>query len=112
MGPKTVLVTSLHAEDTPTNSLDLLVSASDGVFRVRTPLLDISVNGAGDAIAALFFFHILKTESAAKALSLAASSVFGLLKKTHETGGREIALIAAQDEFVSPSRIFQPEKIG
>jgi pyridoxine kinase len=112
MGPKTVLVTSLHVDDTPKNSLDLLASAPDGVFRVRTPLLDISVNGAGDAVAALFFFHFLKEESVAKALSLAASSVFGVLQKTKETGAREIALIAAQDEFVNPSRVFQPKQIG
>jgi pyridoxine kinase len=111
MGPKTVLVTSLHVEDTPKNSLDLLASAPDGVFRVRTPLLDISVNGAGDAIAALFFFHFLKTGSAAKALSLAASSVFGVLKKTHETGAREIALVAAQEEFVKPSKLFSAQTV-
>jgi len=111
MGPRTVLVTSLHVEDTPKDSIDMMAFGPDGGFRVRTPLLDISVNGAGDAIAALFFFHLLKTGSTALALSNAASSVFGVLKRTLENGAREIALIAAQDEFVKPSRIFQPEKI-
>ena len=51
-----------------------------GAFRVRTPKLPISVNGAGDAIAALFFAHYLRGGSAAEALSRAASSVFGLLQ--------------------------------
>ena len=111
MGPRTVLVTSLHVEDTPKDSIDMMAFGPDGGFRVRTPLLDISVNGAGDAIAALFFFHLLKSGSTALALSIAASSVFGVLKRTLENGAREIALIAAQDEFVKPSRIFQPEKI-
>lgn len=111
-GPKTILVTSLHVEDTPKDSIDLLVSGSDGKYRLRTPLLDISVNGAGDAIAALFFFHLLKTKSSAEALANAASSIFGLMKRTKDAGSREILLVAAQDEFVSPSRKFNAEKIG
>lgn len=111
-GPKTILVTSLHVEDTPKDSIDLLVSGADGQFRLRTPLLEISVNGAGDAIAALFFFHLLKTGSSAEALSNAASSIFGLMKRTKEAGAREILLIAAQDEFVTPTHKFRAEKIG
>lgn len=111
IGPKTVLVTSLHVEDTPPDSIDLLASGPDGKFRLRTPLLDISVNGAGDAIAALFFFHLLKTKSSAEALANAASSIFGLMKRTKEAGSREILLIAAQDEFVTPSHRFRAEQI-
>jgi len=111
-GPQWILVTSLHVEDTPKDSIDLLVSGPDGQFRLRTPLLDISVNGAGDAIAALFFFHLLKTKSSAEALSNAASSIFGLMKSTKEAGSREILLIEAQDEFVNPSRKFRAEKIS
>jgi pyridoxine kinase len=111
-GPKTILVTSLHVEDTPKDSIDLLASGPDGQFRLRTPLLDISVNGAGDAIAALFFFHLLKTKSSAQALESAASSIFGLMKRTKEAGSREILLIEAQDEFVTPTQNFRAEKIG
>lgn len=111
IGPKTVLVTSLHVEDTPADSIDLLAAGPDGKFRLRTPLLDISVNGAGDAIAALFFFHLLRTGSSAEALANAASSIFGLMKRTKEAGSREILLIAAQDEFVAPSHRFRAEKI-
>lgn len=111
MGPRTVLVTSLHTEETPKDSIDLIAFGPDGGFRVRTPLLDLSVNGAGDMIAALFFFHVLKSGSTAQALSLAASSVFGILKKTFDSGVREIALIAGQDEIVKPSRIFRTEPV-
>ena len=111
MGPKTVLVTSLHVDATPKDSVDLLAFGSDGGFHVRTPLLDLTVNGAGDMIAALFFFHVLKSGSTAQALSLAASSVFGILKKTFDAGAREIALIAAQDEIVKPSRVFRAEPV-
>ena len=82
--PRVVLVTSLRLDDTPADVLDLV--ASDGIdrYRLRTPLLPVVVNGAGDAIAALFFAHHLSTGSAAEALSLAASSLFGVLNRTAE----------------------------
>jgi pyridoxine kinase len=112
MGPKTVLVTSLHLEDTPKDALDLLGSGPDGRFRVRTPLLDMNVNGAGDAIAALFFVHVLRSGSTADALSKAASSIFGVLKRTQEAGAREILLVAAQEELVRPSRVFRAEALA
>ena len=112
MGPKTVLVTSLHVEDTPKDAIDFLACGPEGRFRLRTPLLDISVNGAGDAIAALFFFHVLKSGSTADALSKAASSIFGFLKRTQEAGAREIQLVAAQEELVRPSRVFPPEALA
>jgi pyridoxine kinase len=112
MGPKTVMVTSLHVADTPKDSIDLIASGSDGRFRVRTPLLSISVNGAGDAIAALFFAHCLRTGSTAEALSLAASSIFGLLRRTAAAGSREILLVEAQEEFVRPKQVFRAEPVA
>jgi pyridoxine kinase len=74
---------------------------------VRTPRLDVSVNGAGDAIAALFLAHWLETRSAGEALGRAAASVFGLLARTEAARSREILLVDAQEEFVAPSRTFE-----
>ena len=82
-----------------------------GFWRVRTPKLSISVNGAGDAIAALFFVHYARTRSAATALGEASASIYGLLKRTEEAGSREILTVAAQDEFVSPTRRFEVEEV-
>jgi pyridoxine kinase len=112
MGPKTVLVTSLHVEDTPNDAVDLLACGPDGQFRLRTPLLELAVNGAGDAIAALFFLHLLKTGSTAAALSQSASSIFGLLRRTQEAGAREILLVEAQEEIVRPSKIFPASSVA
>ena len=106
LGPRTVLVTSVEVEDTPDDAIDLIAADGDEAWRVRTPKLDVSVNGAGDAIAALFFVHLLRSGSAATALGEAAASVYGLLKRTADEGSREILLVAAQDEVVTPSTRF------
>jgi pyridoxine kinase len=111
LGPRTVLTTSLVAEDTPDDAVDLLASEGGRHVRVRTPRLGLSVNGAGDAIAALFLAHWLRTRSASDALSAAAASVFGLLERTEQAGSREILLVAAQDELVHPSRTFPVEEV-
>jgi len=111
MGPKVIMVTSLQTEETPADSIDLLASGPEGRFRVRTPKLDLAVNGAGDAIAALFLVHWKTTGSVAEALARAASSAYGLLVRTAAAGSREILTVAAQDEFVTPSQVFVPEKI-
>jgi pyridoxine kinase len=112
LGPRAILVTSLHTGETPGDSIDLLACDDAGCFRLRTPKLPIAVNGAGDAIAALFFFHYLRSNSAAEALARAASSIFGVLRRTAEADAGEILLIEAQEELVSPSRIFEAEHLA
>jgi pyridoxine kinase len=105
-GPGCVLLTSLTTDETPADRIDMMTFA-EGVFhRLRTPRLQLSVNGAGDAIAALFLFHQLRTGSAVAALEAAGSSIYGLLRRTEEAGSREILTVAAQEEFVSPSQLF------
>ncbi|MCK8787475.1 pyridoxal kinase PdxY [Roseomonas sp. NAR14] len=108
-GPRCVLVTSLHTAETPADSIELLAAEGGGFWRLRTPLLPISVNGAGDAIAALFLFHRLRTGSAAAAMEAAGSSIHGLLRRTAEAGSREILTVAAQEEFVAPGTRFAAE---
>ncbi len=110
-GPKVVLVTSLLTEETPDDAIDLMAADAQGTFRVRTPKIDISVSGAGDAIAALFYVHYLRDGSAASALAKASASIYGLLKRTKDAGSREILTVAAQDEFVTPSHQFTPEAV-
>ena len=106
-GPACVLLTSLETETTPADCFDMM-TFSDGVFHLlRTPRLGLTVNGAGDAIAALFLYHRLRTGSSVAALEAAGSSVHGLLRRTAEAGSREILTVAAQDEFVTPTQRFQ-----
>jgi pyridoxine kinase len=105
-GPRCVLLTSLATSDTPAGSICLLAAEGGAFWRVVTPKLPLSVNGAGDAIAALFLFHRLRSGSAREALEAAGSSIFGLLRRTAEAGSREILTVAAQEEFVAPTTRF------
>jgi pyridoxine kinase len=108
-GPRCVMVTSLRTAETPEGTIELLAGEGGEFWRLRTPMLPLSVNGAGDAIAALFLFHRLRWGEPRVALSAAASSIYGLLRRTAEAGSREILTVAAQEEFVTPSRVFRAE---
>jgi len=106
-GPRSVLVSGLGTDMTPPGAVDLLAAEGGHFHLLRTPLLPLSVNGAGDALAALFLFHRLETGSAAAALEAAGASIHGLLRRTAEAGSREILIVAAQEEFVAPSARFR-----
>jgi len=105
-GPRIVLLTSLRTAETPAGHLDMLAAEAGRFHLLRTPELPLSVNGAGDALAALFLYHRLSTGSAAAALERAGSSLFGVLRRTAEAGARELRLVAAQEEFVAPGTRF------
>jgi pyridoxine kinase len=111
LGPRVCLVTSLHTDDTPEDAIDLMASDGENRFKLRTPRLEMVVNGAGDAIAALFFAHFLRAGKIDAALSNAASAIFGVLSKTAEAGTREMQLVTAQQEIVEPSQVFEAEAI-
>ena len=112
LGPRVCLVTSLHTEETPEDAVDLLASDEKVCFRLRTPKLPIMVNGAGDAVAALFLAHYLREGKIDVALARAASAIFGVLTKTAEAGAPEIQLVVAQQEIVEPTQVFEAEEIA
>lgn len=99
-------MTSLALEETPPDALDVLAGDAAGLWLARTPRLPVAVNGAGDLFAALFFHHWLTSGSTPAALSSAVSSVFGIVAATVAAGRRELAVVAAQEEFLRPSRVF------
>jgi pyridoxine kinase len=75
--------------------------AGGAVHHVVTPMLPLTPapNGAGDATAALFTGHLLNGASVADALDRTAKGIFAIFEATQKSGGRELALIAAQDHF-------------
>ena len=110
-GPRTVLITSLRTNATPADAMDMIVGEAGQYYLLRTPLEAVQVNGAGDAISALFLFHRHATGSAAEALSRAGSSIHGVLRRTALAGAREILTVAAQDEFVTPTTTFTATQV-
>ena len=114
MAPKgrgTVLVTSLRTDATPADALDMVAADRAGAWLLRVPLLPLSPNGAGDAVAALFLFHLMASGSARAALEAAGSAVAGLLRRTAAEGAAELLLIAAQEEFVRPGCWFEAQRM-
>jgi pyridoxine kinase len=111
LGPRVALVTSLVTEETPADAVELVASEAKGQHRLRTPKLKVAGHGAGDAIAALFLLHYLRTGSASEALARAASALYGVLKRTAAAGADEMLLIEAQHELVNPTETFRPEPL-
>jgi pyridoxine kinase len=105
-----VLVTSLERKP---ESIEVLAVSNAGAWLLETPKIPLEPprNGTGDCIAALFLGHYLKTGSVQTALEMAGSALYTLLEVTHQLGTREIQLIAAQQEFVEPSKRFAAVRI-
>jgi pyridoxine kinase len=93
------------------DTLEMLAADETGAWLVSTPLLPVSVNGAGDLTAALFLAHLLESGSAAAALGRTASSVFAVLDETVRSGEREIQIIAAQDAIAHPDERFEVQRL-
>lgn len=102
-GPRCVLLTSLRTQATPADCLDMLVGEGAAFHLLRSPLLGLDINGAGDAVAALFLFHRRTSGSAVAALEAAGSAIHGVLRRTAAAGSRELLMVAAQEEFVAPT---------
>ncbi len=113
-GPRVVLVTSLLREDTAPGTIEMLAATAEGAWLVLTPQLPMEPppNGAGDAVAALFLSQLLRGRDAGEALGETAASIFGIFAATHAAGARELRLVAAQEELVSPSRRFAVERVA
>jgi pyridoxine kinase len=100
-GPSIVLATSL---ETSADRVAAVAAGPDGVWAVETPRLPIEATGCGDAVAALFLGWLLKGKPVPDALAATIAAIYGVIEATMHSDGGELALVAAQDELVSPSR--------
>ena len=112
MGPRTVLVTSVERPDREVDTIEMLVVDDTGAWVVQTPLLPMKANGSGDVTAALFTAHYVTTGDARQALERTASSVFDLLRTTHEAGERELQLIESQEYYAAPRMQFTARPVA
>jgi pyridoxine kinase len=103
-GPRIVLVTGLEPA---ADRVAALAAGPDGVWVAETPRLPIEATGCGDAAAALFLAWLLKGKPMVEALAATIASLWSVIERTVAAGG-ELALVAAQDELVSPGRVVRP----
>jgi pyridoxine kinase len=101
LGPRIVLATSL---ETAADYVAVVAAGPDGMWAVETPRLPIEATGCGDAVAALFLGWLLKGKSVPDALATTIGAIYGVIEATMRSGGGELALVAAQEELVSPNR--------
>src|SRR6516162_4647199 len=99
-GPAIVLVTSLDLSE---DRIAVVAAGPGGVWTVDTPRLPIEATGCGDAVAALFLGWLLRGKPLPEALAFTIGAIYGVVEATMRTGGGELALVAAQDELVSPT---------
>ena len=107
-GPGIVLVTSL---DLTADFVAAVAAGPDGAWAVETPRLPIEATGCGDAVAALFLAWLLKGKPPPEALATTIAAIFGVIEATMRSGGGELALVAAQEELVSPSRAVSLQRL-
>ncbi len=100
-GPQIVLVTSL---DFATDRIAVAAAGPDGLWVAETPRLPIEATGCGDAVAALFLGWLLNGKPVPEALANTTAAIYGVIEATMRAGNSELALVAAQNELVSPSR--------
>ncbi len=112
-GIATLAVTSVKDGEDGANETGVLVCANDGAYIVKTPQIPFSkaLTGTGDMFAAVFLARVLQEKSTADAVSLAVSSLFGIIQKTAQNNEREAALVQAQDELVAPQNLFSARRL-
>jgi pyridoxine kinase len=92
--------------------LTLGVDAS-GAWAVSTPrvALDPLPNGMGDVFSALLLGHLLQAMAFPDALAETVSALYALVAATAQ-GERDLPLVAARDQLVTPGRRFPARFIG
>lgn len=112
-GPDMVLLTSFDASEITQGQIGVLLDMDEGSWLFTHPklALDPAPNGSGDSIAALFLGHLLRLRDPVVAAQHATAGIFALFEATQAAGTRELQLISAQDEVVSPTRLFEAAKV-
>jgi len=106
-GPSTVVVTSAELEDTPAGEIETLAIEHENAWRVRTPKLPISPNGAGDLFASLLASARVRGSDTRQGLSHAASAIFAVLQRTAADGTEEMRIVESAELLVHPKQRFE-----
>ena len=106
-GPSTVVVTSAELSDTPRGEIETLAIERTKAWRLCTPKLPISPNGAGDLFAALLVAARVRGNDTPDALSHAASAIFAVLERTAIRATEEMRIVESAELLANPKRRFE-----
>ncbi|MDR0568259.1 MAG: pyridoxal kinase PdxY [Spirochaetaceae bacterium] len=116
-GPKIILITSFRNGVSPMlkgnapagDFLEMLASDGNRLYRTRTPELpfDSGLAGSGDLTAAVFLSHYLQTKDSKQSLELTTASVYGIMEATFKAKAKELRIIQAQEELITPASTFK-----
>jgi pyridoxine kinase len=106
-GPEIVVATGIEEGAT----LATMLLTRDGAWVIRCPRVAAPAYGAGDLFTAIFLDRYLATVDPVAALEHTVSAVFGVFTVTAQAGSDALALAAAQDELVAPSRLFTADAL-
>ena len=96
----------METGDAAEDSISMVAVSDDGAWSVATPRLPLSVNGAGDATAAIFLAHTL-TDGPEAALGRTAASVYAVMEGTTTSAATgRFQLVGAQDQIADPPARF------
>lgn len=110
-GPDVVLVTSVVVEESAPDTVTMVAVSDDGAWSVTTPLLGRTFTGSGDLTSSMFLAALLETSDVAAAVGRTADVVYSVLEKTTALDQRELALVEAQDDLVTPRFHFEVAKV-
>ncbi|MDO5533430.1 MAG: pyridoxal kinase PdxY [Propionibacteriaceae bacterium] len=110
-GPDVVLVTSVVVEESEPDTVTMVAVSDDGAWSVTTPLLGRAFTGSGDLTSSMFLAALLERGDVEYAVGRTADIVYSVLELTTGLDQRELALVAAQDDLVSPRFHFDVTRV-
>ncbi|GAJ74512.1 pyridoxal kinase [Vibrio sp. JCM 18905] len=94
----------------------MLLATQEGIYLAKRPQFEFAKQpvGVGDLISAIFTAGLLKGWSPKQAFQHCHDACYGgVLSATYHAGGEwELQTIAAQQEFVEPSKHFSIEEVA
>ncbi len=110
-GPDVVLVTSVVVVESEPDTVTMVAVSDDGAWAVTTPLLGRTFTGSGDLTSSMFLAALLESGDVAAAVGRTADVVYSVLELTTGLDQRELALVAAQEDLVSPRFHFEVTRV-
>jgi len=105
-----VVVTGLRLRDGTPGEIAMVAVEPSAAWRISVPYIDHPAHGAGDLFAAVLLARLLGGDPLSAAVAHAAAAVHGIIARTG-TGAADLALVAAQEELVSPRRHVDPVRL-